>query len=62
MIFPLIGKDNITNPSNKFFFSITNGRISLHDMLVELSGLRVLMIEIEEVPSLGMTFQNIFIG
>jgi hypothetical protein len=58
----LIGKDNNTNPSNKFLLTVTNGRMSLHVIPVELSGLRILMTEFEEFPSLGMTFQNILIG
>jgi hypothetical protein len=62
MISPLIGKDIKTNPSCKYFLSVTNRRISLHVIAVELSDLRILMIEFDELPSLGMTFQRIFIG
>jgi hypothetical protein len=57
-----MGKDNNTNPSNKFLALVTNGRMSLHVIPVELSGSRILMIELEELPSFGMIFQRIFIG
>jgi hypothetical protein len=57
-----MGKDNNTNPSNKFLPLVTNGRMSPQVIPVELSGSRIFMIELEELPSLGMTFQRIFIG
>jgi hypothetical protein len=57
-----MGKDNNTNPSDMFLPLVTNGRMSLHVIPVELSASRIFMIELEELPSLGMTFQRIFIG
>ena len=62
IILPLIGNVSNTNPSVKFLLSVTNGRMSLHAIPMALSASRTLMIELEDLPSFGMTFINNFIG
>jgi hypothetical protein len=62
IILPLIGKVSKINPSVKFFVSVTNGSMSLHVIPVALSDSRTLMIELEDLPSFGITFKSNLIG